>query len=121
MSLRVCLFEGEIRWMKNFREKMGRKTFLTVFGWVGRKENKWWGPGVFSPGPPKIFLSKSFLDKSAHVQLHIGFIHIAFLHTFFFFPDLLVGLSSIFFFFCFLLCIIYFLDVIFFMDAIFIF
>ena len=26
--LRVCLFSGEIEWMENFEEKMGRKTFL---------------------------------------------------------------------------------------------
>ena len=31
-SLKVCLFEGEIRWMKNFGEKMGRKIFLSVNG-----------------------------------------------------------------------------------------
>ena len=37
----MCLFGGEIEWMKNFREKMGRKTFWSVFGWVERKENKW--------------------------------------------------------------------------------
>ena len=24
---RVCLFEGEIRWMENFEEKIGMKTF----------------------------------------------------------------------------------------------
>ena len=40
-SLRVCLFGGEIGWMKNFGKKMGRKTFWSVFGWMGRKENKW--------------------------------------------------------------------------------
>ena len=27
--LRVCLFEGEIRWMENFgKKKIGKKTFL---------------------------------------------------------------------------------------------
>ena len=31
-SLKVCLFGGEIGWMKNFEEKMGRKTFLSVNG-----------------------------------------------------------------------------------------
>ena len=41
LNLRVCLFGGEIGWMENFGEKMGRKTFLSMFGWVGRKENKW--------------------------------------------------------------------------------
>ena len=33
----VCLFGGEIGWMENFREKMGRKFFWSVFGCVGRK------------------------------------------------------------------------------------
>ena len=36
----MCLFGGEIGWMENFEEKMGRKTFWSVFSWVGRKENK---------------------------------------------------------------------------------
>ena len=54
----MCLFGGEIGWMKNFGEKMGKKTFLSVFGWVGRKENKWWGSGIFFSGPPKSFLPK---------------------------------------------------------------
>ena len=38
------------KWEENF--------FWSVIGWVGRKENKCWGLGVFSPGPPKSFLSK---------------------------------------------------------------
>ena len=54
-KFRVCLFGGEIKWMKNFGEKMGMKTFLSVFGWVGRNENKWWGSGVFFLDPPKKF------------------------------------------------------------------
>ena len=30
-----------------------------MFGWIRRKENKWWGLGVFiSPSPPKCFLPK---------------------------------------------------------------
>ena len=29
-----------------------------MFGWVGRKENKWWSLVVFSLGPPKTFLPK---------------------------------------------------------------
>ena len=57
-GLRVCLFGGKIWWMENFGEKMGMKTFLSMFGLVGRKENKWWGLGVFSLDPSKIFLSK---------------------------------------------------------------
>ena len=40
-SFRVCLFGGEIGWMKNFEEKMRMKTFLSVLGWMGMKENKW--------------------------------------------------------------------------------
>ena len=39
-TLRACLFGGEIGWMENFGEKMEMKTFLSVFGWVGRNENK---------------------------------------------------------------------------------
>ena len=57
-QLRVCLLGGEIGWVENFGEKMGRKIFWNVFGLVGRKENKWWGPGVFSQDPPKSFISK---------------------------------------------------------------
>ena len=52
------MFGGEIRWMKNFREKMRRKTFWSVFSWVRRKENKLWGLDVFLFGPPKSFLPK---------------------------------------------------------------
>ena len=44
--------------MKNFGEKIEMKTLLNVFGWVERKENKLWGSGVFSLGPPKNFLPK---------------------------------------------------------------
>ena len=34
------------------------KLFWSVFGRMGRKENKWWGLGVSSPGPLKSFLPK---------------------------------------------------------------
>ena len=54
----VCLFGDEIGRTKNFGEKIGRKTFLSVFGWVRRKESKWGDPGVFFPDPPKSFLPK---------------------------------------------------------------
>ena len=57
-ALRVCFFGSEIGWMENFRENMGRKTFLSVFGWIRRNENKWWSPGVFFSN-----LLKSFLPK----------------------------------------------------------
>ena len=43
MRLRVCLFGGEIGWMENFEEKIGRETFLECV----------WGLGVFFPSPPK--------------------------------------------------------------------
>ena len=42
--------------MKNFGEKMGRKTFF-VGVWLGEGKNLW-GLGVFSSGIPKYFLSK---------------------------------------------------------------
>ena len=38
-NLRVCLFGGEIRWMKNFGEKMKRKIFLK-YVWLDRKKGK---------------------------------------------------------------------------------
>ena len=69
MSFRVCLFGGGIRWMKNFGEKIGRKTFWSVFGWVGRKENKFWNPGIFSPDPPKSFISKMKRKKLKRKKL----------------------------------------------------
>ena len=57
MTVRVCLFRDEIKWMENFgekmRRKMGRKTFLSMFGWMEMKENRWWGSSIFSPCPPK--------------------------------------------------------------------
>ena len=40
-------------WRKNRRKKI-----WSVFGWMERKENKWWGLGVISLSPPKSFLSK---------------------------------------------------------------
>ena len=52
------MFGDKIGWMENFEEKMGRKLFWSIFGWMGRNENKWWGPGVFFPGLPKSFLPK---------------------------------------------------------------
>ena len=32
---------------KTLKRKWEGKLFLSVFGWVATKENKWWGPGVF--------------------------------------------------------------------------
>ena len=54
----MYLFGGEIGWMEKFGEKMERKTFLSVFGWVEMKENKGWNLSVFFPGPLKSFLPK---------------------------------------------------------------
>ena len=31
LPFRMCLFGGEIKWMENFRKKMGRKAFWSVF------------------------------------------------------------------------------------------
>ena len=39
-NFRVCLFGGEIRWMKNFGKKMRRKTFLE-YVWLGGEEGKY--------------------------------------------------------------------------------
>ena len=36
---RVCLFGGEIGWMENFEEKIGRETFLECV-WLGGEEGK---------------------------------------------------------------------------------
>ena len=38
-NLRVCLFRGEIRWMKNFGKKMKRENFLKSV-WLGGGEKK---------------------------------------------------------------------------------
>ena len=90
---RVFLFRGKIGWMENFEKKIGRKTFLRVFGWVERKENKWWNLSVFSLGPPKSFLSKMERKLKGEIGHHFWmtmsmynctFTHVAFLHTFFF-------------------------------------
>ena len=43
---------------KFWRENGKENFFWSVFGWVRRKENKWWGPSVFFPDPPKSFLPK---------------------------------------------------------------
>ena len=47
----MCLFGGEIGWMKNFGEKIGEKMDLCVV-WLGvGKENFYVGPMHFPPGP----------------------------------------------------------------------
>ena len=88
----LCLFGGEIWWMENFIKKMGRKIFLSVFGWMGRKENKWWNPCIFSPSSQKSFLSKierKLKREIVHyfwtkMPMYNKFIHVTFLHTLFF-------------------------------------
>ena len=58
-NLRVCLVGVKSGWMENIGEKSGEKT-VEVVVWLGgeRERENWWGPGVFSPGPPKINLPK---------------------------------------------------------------
>ena len=63
--------------MENFGEKMRKKTFWSVFGWMRRKENEWQDQSVFFTDPTKSSLQNgektkgknwtSFLDKNAHV------------------------------------------------------
>ena len=70
---------------------MRMKTFLSMFGWVGRKKNKWWGL-VFSPQNGEKTERRKWgylIDKNAHV--HFFFLcarHVAsfFYFYFYFFP-----------------------------------
>ena len=94
----VCLEVKQCGW-KTLERKWERKLFWSVFGWVRRKENKWWGPNVFFLGLPKYFIPKIerklsgdafFLDwqkcPCACAYAH-GFYPVAFFffYTFFFF------------------------------------
>ena len=128
--------------MKNFGEKMRRKTFWSVLDWVERKENKWWDSGVFSLGLPKSFLPKMerklkrkigyhFLTKMPICSCTWACLRCSSLFFFFppgccllFFFDLLSKLPTLvlilFFFFCFLLYF-FVLDLIFFRHVFFIF
>ena len=54
-SLRVCLFESEIGWMENFREKMRMKTFLVGVWLEGGEGKKLMGLGCFLPRHTKMF------------------------------------------------------------------
>ena len=125
MTVRVCLFRDEIKWMENFgekmRRKMGRKTFLSMFGWMEMKENRWWGSSIFSPCPPKwkenwreklrIIFGQKCPRAIAHgihpccFSSHLFFplLDVARLHFFFFFFLLIYYASdaSLFFFFFF--------------------
>ena len=51
----VCLFRGEIRWMKNFGKKMGRKAFLVGVWLEGGERKKLVGLRCFLRNPTKIF------------------------------------------------------------------
>ena len=53
-SFKVCLFGGEIRWMKKFWRENGKENYFEVYlvGWRGRKINNG-GLDVFSLGLPK--------------------------------------------------------------------
>ena len=114
-TLRMCLFGGEIGWMENFEEKMGRKTFLSVFSWVGRNENKQWGSCVFSLGLSKSFLPKMerklngenetvLMDKNAHVQfIYLFFIFLCWARCLFSFLFLFFPQTLLFFFLLFLI------------------
>ena len=65
----VCLEVKQGRW-KTLKKKWEEKLFWSVFGWMGRKENKWWDRGVFSPDPPKSFLSKMERKLKGEIRHH---------------------------------------------------
>ena len=54
-SLKMCLFESEIEWMENFREKMEMKTFLVGVWLEGEEGKKLVRPGCFLPRHTKMF------------------------------------------------------------------
>ena len=68
----VCLEVKQDEW-KTLERKWEGKLFKSMFGWVRRNENKWWGLVVFSPVLPKRFLPKMrrkqsyLMDENAHV------------------------------------------------------
>ena len=73
-NLRICLFRGEIRWMKNFGKKMKRENFLKSV-WLGGGEKKnVMGSKYFHSEPSKMWrkLGKRvcvicFMNKNAPV------------------------------------------------------
>ena len=83
-----------------------------MLGWVGRKENKLWGLGVFSLGPPKSFLFKMRRKLKGKIGHHFWtempmygctwalFTLLFFIFFFFFLPP---GRCLFFFFFFFFL------------------
>ena len=51
--------EGKYGGWKTLEIKYEKKKIWSVFGWIGRNENKWWDLSVFiSPDLPKCFLPK---------------------------------------------------------------
>ena len=53
---------------KLWREN-GEKNFFECVWLDGRKENKWWGVCIFSPGPPKSFLPKMERKLKEKIEL----------------------------------------------------
>ena len=51
----MCLFGGEIGWMENFGEKMGRKTFLVGVLLEGGEGKNFVGSRYFLFRPTKMF------------------------------------------------------------------
>ena len=51
-------------------KKWDKKLLWSVFGWMGRKENKWWDRGLFSPDPPKSFLFKMERKLKGEIRHH---------------------------------------------------
>ena len=99
------MFGGEIGWMEKFGEKMERKTFLSVFGWVEMKENKGWNLCVFFPGPLKSFLPK--MERKLKREIAQGLHPCCFSSHLFscwtlLFIFYLAGIACLFFFFFFL-------------------
>ena len=88
------------------------KTFLSRFGWVWRKENKWWNPDVFSSDPSKSFLLKIerkllsiIFGRKCSCTIAHGLHPRYFSSHLFFFPP---RLCLFFFFFFFLDCLFFF-------------
>ena len=76
---------------KTLERKWEGKLFLSVFGWVAMKENKWWGPGVF------FLLCVCVCARNVRVCWHFASF---FFFSFFFFSPL----NDAFFFFSFFRC-----------------
>ena len=105
----VCLEVKQGRW-KTLKKKWDKILLWSVFGWMGRKENKWWDRGLFSPDPPKSFLFKMERKLKGEIRHHfwtkMPMYNCTFTHvTLIFF---LRCLPPFFFFFCCCLDVIFF-------------